>query len=166
MLVLDSNVWIYIATAENRPVEVFTESRGVLDLFEDFLSGTYDTVVTPYMMREVHDGCKRSDRVSDKQANEALTRFYGIVKKCASIIIREDDVYSESMLSVVRNRPHNQLLSQLLGVQTKDVPVLTIAYDYYHRNPLVLTDDSGFGRLDTAAAGLPNITIEELNLTW
>jgi hypothetical protein len=118
------------------------------------------------MMREVHNGCKRSNRVSNEDADKALTRFYGVIRKCESIIVRQEDVYSESTLSVVRNRAHNQLLSQLIGVQAKDAPILTIAYDYYHRSPLILTDDGEFGELDTTAIGLSHITIEELNLTW
>jgi predicted nucleic acid-binding protein len=47
MLVLDSNVWIYIATADELPVEIYSDTLGERLYFtEEFYEGRHQTVVS------------------------------------------------------------------------------------------------------------------------
>ena len=165
MLILDSNVWIYAITADERPIELDTESVGVVRLFDDFLVGKHDSVVTPYMAVEIERGCKRSDRVPSANLDATLTELYGLLGACESIHTPFDgDDLGETTLSEQRNRPCIRLVGELLGVQTKDVPIFLPAYDRCADDPVVLTADAEFADVEPRTHGLPRITVEGLDL--
>lgn len=168
MLILDSNVWIYIATAEDLPVEIYSETLGErLYLTEEFYEGRHETVLSAYMIEEIRQGLYRSTRVDGPEIDEALTNFFILIQRCDGITTTFDDDELRNMdLSEVRKRPSTQLLSHLLGIQGKDVPIFLLAYQYRYDRPHILTDDGGFGELSPAIFGLQNITVEELSLTW
>lgn len=167
MLILDSNVWIYAVTAEERPVEVHTESYGLVKLFDDFVSGRFRSVVTPYMAVEIERGCRRSDRLPESDLDVALSVFYGILGRCDSIQTPFDEAdLSEETLVNYRARPCTRLASDLLDIQAKDVPIFLPAYDNAPESPVVLTDDGEFARLNPKAHDLPNVTVESLELPW
>ena len=167
MLILDSNVWVYAATTDERPVEIYTDSHGIIRIFEDFIHGKYSTAITPYIATEVEDACHRSGRVGGPDIDEAVTLFYAIAYRCEHIITEftQDDL-SQLDLDSMREDLRNQLLGEIIDIQSKDVPVLTLAYEQYFMDPTILTDDGGFGMLDPADFGLKNISVEELNLSW
>ena len=168
MLILDSNVWVYVATAITTPVEIYSDYYGtVLKLFKDFREGNRRTAISAYMMEEVMDALERSKRVSGKGQNEALTDLFGLIRTCD--YIEEDPAISNSAnltLQGVRQQPENQMLSDILGIQAKDVPILTVAYEYRHQQPHILTDDSDFAEFTPAERGMSNITIEDAKLSW
>jgi len=57
MLVLDSNVWIYLATAGELPVEIYSETLGERLYFpEEFYRGRHETVLSAYMIEEIRQG--------------------------------------------------------------------------------------------------------------
>ena len=91
----------------------------------------------------------------------------GCIYRCDDIVAAfDDDRLREVNLSEVRKREHNQLLGHVLGIQTKDVPIFSVAFEHRYDKPHVLTDDGEFGALSPAEFDLPNITIEELSLIW
>jgi predicted nucleic acid-binding protein len=76
MLVLDSNVWIYVATAEEFPVEIYSDHFGsVLYLFRDFYSANRKTAISTYVVKEIQEGFDRSQRVSAQDKNGILTKL-------------------------------------------------------------------------------------------
>ena len=168
MLVLDSNVWIYIATADDLPVEIYSETLGERLYFtEEFYEGRHKTVLSAYMVEEIKQGLYRSIRVEGPEIDEALTEFFTLLQNCDGITNTFDEDELQNMdLSEVRKRPSTQLLSHLLGIQSKDVPIFLLAYQYRYDQPLILTDDGEFGELYPATFDLQNITVEELSLTW
>lgn len=167
MLVLDSNVWVYAVTAKKRPVEIYTESHGIVRIFEDILTGNHRTAITPYIATEVEDACRRSNRVSGPDIDDAITRFYAIAQQCSHIRTEFTQADLERLdLDSCRDSSHNQLLGRVLDIQPKDVPILLLAYDSYFLEPTILTDDSDFSGLTPADFGLVKIAIEELNLSW
>lgn len=167
MLILDSNVWIYAVTAEERPIRVRTESYGDVELFDDFVSGRFRSVVTPYMAAEIERGCRRSERLPESDVDVALSVFYGILGSCDSIRTPFDEAdLSEETLVTHRTRPCNRLVGDLLDIQAKDVPIFLPAYDHAPENPVVLTDDGEFARLNPEWHDLPNVTVEGLELPW
>ncbi|WP_135304846.1 hypothetical protein [Haloarcula amylovorans] len=168
MLILDSNVWIYIATADELPVEIYSNTLGERLYFtEEFYEGRHQTVLSAYMLEEIQQGLHRSDRVESEEIDDALTLLFKLLSSCDDVITTfDDDELNEVELRDVRQKSHNQLLGHLLDIQAKDVPILSLAYEYRYERPHILTDDGGFGELSPAAVGLENITIEELSLTW
>lgn len=168
MLILDSNVWIYILTAEEFPVEIYSDVLGErLNVTEDFYEGRRKTVLSAYMIEEIRQGLDRSTRVDGPEIDEALTKFFTLIQRCDDILTPFDGDELRSVdLSEVRKRSSMQLLSHVLGIQAKDVPIFLVAYQYRYDKPHILTDDGGFGELSPATFDLPNITIEELSLTW
>lgn len=165
MLVLDSNVWIYAITADERPVELDTESLGVVRLFDDFLAGKRDSVVTAYMAVEIERGCQRSDRVSSANLDATLTELYAMLGRCESVRTPFDgNDIGEVTLSEQRTRPCNRLVGELLDIQTKDVPIFLPAYDRYDDGPVVLTADAEFAEVKPSVHDLPRITVEGLDL--
>lgn len=167
MLILDSNVWIYAITADERPIELETEALGIVRLFDDLLDGKYDSLVTPYMAVEIEHGCERSDRVPSANLDATLTELYGLLGTCESIRTPFDtDDLGETTLSEQRERTCNRLVGELLDIQTKDVPVFLPAYDHYTDNPVVLTADAEFANLNPHIHDLSNVTVEGLDITW
>jgi hypothetical protein len=168
MLILDSNVWIYIATADELPVEIYSDTLGQRLYFsEEFYKGRHQTVLSAYMLEEIQQGLYRSDRVKGNKIDEALTLLFKLLSSCDAVITPfDDEEVSDVELRDVRQKPYNQLLGHLLDIQAKDVPIFSLAYEYRYERPHILTDDGSFGELSPAAFGLQNITIEELSLTW
>lgn len=168
MLILDSNVWIYVATAEELPVEVYSDVLGErLYFFEEFYESRHQTVLSPYIVEEIRQGLYRSERVSGSDIDEVLTRLFELIHSCEDILAPFDqEQLRDADLSEIRSRTNNKLLAHLLEIQAKDVPIFSLAYEHRYERPHVLTDDSEFGGLSPAAFELPNITIEELSLTW
>lgn len=168
MLILDSNVWVYVATATTTPVEIYSDYYGtVLKLFEDFCEGNRRTAISAYMMEEVINALERSKRVSGEDQDKALTELFGLIMTCDHI--EEDPAISNAAnltLRDVRQRPENQMLAAVLGIQPKDVPILTIAYEYRHQQPHIITDDGDFAEFTPAEWEMSNITIEDANLSW
>lgn len=168
MLILDSNVWVYVATATERPVEIYSDYYGaVLRLFEDFRLGNRRTAISAYMMEEIIHAFDRSERVSGEDQDEALTQLFGLIKTCE--YIEEDTNISASTdldLRDIRQHPGNQMLATVLGIQAKDVPILLVAYERRHQQPHILTDDSDFAEFTPAEWGMSNITIEDASLSW
>jgi hypothetical protein len=168
MLILDSNVWIYVATAEELPVEIYSDTLGErLYPTQEFYDGRHDTVVSAYIVEEIRQGLHRSNRVEGGQVDEALTLLFELFSSCEGITTtfgRQE--LTDVELRAVRREPHNQLLGQLLDIQAKDAPIVSLAYEYRYDRPHVLTDDGGFGGLTPASFGLENITVEELSLAW
>ena len=168
MLVLDSNVWITVATADELPVEIYSDTLGERLYFtEEFYEGRHQTVVSAYMMEEIQQGLHRSDRVEDEEIDEALTLLCKLFSSCDGVSTTFDDQeLRDIVLREVRQKPHNQLLGHLLDTQAKDAPIFSLAYEHRYERPHILTEDGGFGELSPAAVELQNITIEELSLTW
>lgn len=168
MLVLDSNVWIYLATAGELPVEIYSETLGERLYFpEEFYRGRHETVLSAYMIEEIRQGLDRSTRVEGAEVDEALTELFTLIQGCDKIITTFDDKELRDVeLTEIRKRPSTQLLSHLLGIQAKDVPIFLLAYQYRYERPHILTDDGGFGELSPATFDLQNITIEVPSLTW
>lgn len=55
-----------------------------------------------------------------------------------------------------------QLLTQVLDIQPKDVPILVLAYRHADREPTVLTNDAAFAGCVPADHNLPKPTIEHI----
>ena len=167
MLILDSNVWIYIATANDFPVEIYSEHFGEpLLFFDEFLKGRRQTAVSAYMVEEIHQGIQRSERAEGEEVDDALTKFYGLMQRSEYVCNDVDQAQLEDLsLREVRQRTHNTLLAELLDIQAKDAPIFTLAYRYRFDQPHILTDDEGFAELTPAELDISNITIEELALT-
>jgi hypothetical protein len=58
------------------------------------------------------------------------------------------------------------MLGEILNIQPKDVPIVSLAYEYRFEQPHIITDDGEFASLSPAEFGLPAITIEDAGLTW
>ncbi|MEZ3144305.1 hypothetical protein [Halobaculum sp. MBLA0143] len=70
---------------------------------------------------------------------------------------------TDRLLEETRAATHTQLLSAVLGVEAKDVPILVLAYRHADREPTILTNDESFARLDLTRQGVPEIEIEHVS---
>ena len=168
MLILDSNVWIYVATAEEFPVEIYSDHLGSrIRLFEDFYSATRKTAVSTYILKEIREGFDRSQRVSAREKDETLTDLFKLIRQCDGI---EETITRAKLerlsLREERRKTHNRMLGEIFDIQSKDVPIVSLAYEYRSERPHILTDDGEFAALSPAEFGLPAITIEDAGLSW
>ena len=126
MLILDSNVWVYVATTTKCPIEIYSDyCRAVLRLFEDFRLVNRRTTISAYMIEEIIHAFERSERVSGEDQDKALTHLFSLIKTCGHI--EEDSNISASTdldLRDVRQHPGNRMLATVLGIQAKNVPIL------------------------------------------
>jgi predicted nucleic acid-binding protein len=61
-----------------------------------------------------------------------------------------------------RDEVKTQLLARVTGLQPKDVPTLVLAFQHREREPVVLTNDSGFASFTPDGYNLEEITVEHV----
>lgn len=156
MLILDSNIWIHAVT-------VGGESETLLN---EIIHGDRRAAIGPYINEEVRCNIDDDHSIDRGVRDTALEKFYRAIVKCPDIqnVDREDvgDVDLES----VREKAHYKLIGAFGGIQAKDAPILTLAYRFLTHRPTIVTNDEEFAELSPAEYGVPEISIQHLELEW
>lgn len=149
--ILDSNIWI--------KGTLRTNSNAVrwLDRVE---RGVTSTVLDDYILAETLTAFRRelSGRTYDVVVNLFLKRL----RTMEGIRSRPNwhtgrPTQQSTILSSRRNRIEIETLATVLGIQRKDVPIITLAYQHRDQQPEILTNDRSLSEFDPSAHSLPMI---------
>lgn len=142
MKILDTNVWVYAFTGES--------SRAV-ELVEEIIRGDAETVVDTYLYLEVVSAFERSEHLDHGDVTEAQDQFGQFVwgQRFETVHAEiDDDAVPEradvkTELEALRTDSYNRLVAHVLSVQTKDAPVVHLAYQA-GREVRLFTNDADF----------------------
>lgn len=118
--------------------------------------GDERAIVSAYIYEEVIDAFGRSEHVSGSETQAAIEDFVNLMHTSEYI---DGPSYEETKtveLAEVRSRRENVTLGRILGIQTKDAPIVTLAHDCAKRETrrgsgesvTVMTRDRAFAAHD------------------
>jgi len=119
MDVFDSNVWIYGLTQS---------CDEAVELVEKVVTTPYHVGVNAYIFDEVMQNLRRSERPGER-IDRIQTRFADIVHDTHTVHGPTQSEISRMDVEDRRSDPWVGTLSELLGVQEKDVPIVVFAHD-------------------------------------
>ena len=149
---LDRNLWVF-ATVE-------TNDRATR-LLDEIERGETVSAINAYMIQEALEAFDRTPGLRGQERDELKTLFLARLSRMTGLIEAPSSRdFSESLLDERRANVRTQLLSRVLGIQSKDVPILVLAFEHRERNPTILTNDAAFADFEPAAFGLEEIALE------
>jgi predicted nucleic acid-binding protein len=173
MLVIDTNIWLYVATATEYPVEIYSEELSrIISFYDDFSVETgpprSETIVSAYIASEVADniGASKPAKQHPKSVKSLLENLLEVWWTAPRITADfSPDEIGELCLNTERRDSKNELLATLLDIQVKDVPIFMLAYE--RPEPVtLLTNDREFASFDPREFDLFGVTIDEIDLNW
>lgn len=155
MIVLDSNIWIRGS---------YTHNDRAVELLEAIDTGDKSTVIDAYIINEVqsvfdrHRGQQHFERRIIEQAEQI---FYTTITRPNVISCSQQEVDSLDHVNHRKNR-YVTLLSAILDIQAKDVPIIALGYQHRDECPTIYTHDESFAELNPSAYDLSELTIEHV----
>lgn len=123
MEVYDSNIWIYGLTRTCDPA---------VDLIDEVVENPVHVALNAYIFDEVMTNLDRSEQ--DREVVEqAKQRFATIVYGNHTIHGPTQGEIEQMDLEAHRTDPRVQMMGDVLGIQPKDVPIVTLAHQYAQR---------------------------------
>lgn len=154
MKILDTNLWVFGTLGTNARAE---------RLLDEIERGETVSAVNAYMVQEALDAFDRTPGLGAERRDELqtlfltrLTRMTGLVEAPSS-----RDV-AESLLDERRSSPRTRLVARVTGIQSKDVPILALAFEHREHEPNVLTNDAEFASFEPGKHNLSEVTIEHV----
>lgn len=154
MQILDTNLWVFGTLG--------THDRAV-ELLDRIEAGETTSAISAYMVQEALDAFDRTPGLSAAQRDAFQTEFLTRLTRMTGLIEAPSsrDVYP-SLLEDRRSRTQTLLLARILDIQSKDVPIVTLAFEHVEREPTILTNDASFAALVPADHNLARISIEHV----
>jgi predicted nucleic acid-binding protein len=146
--VLDSSVWIYAFTQR---------CDEAVALVESIRDGGLSVAMSPYIYEEVFvnlDRCLGSDRRDDILT--AVAEFLSGTPNVRTPSVAETEAVD---LTERRTAPEVELAAAALGVQPKDVPVVSFAHQQ-DGSTILYTSDRSLSTFDPADHDLDGLTVE------
>lgn len=154
MIVLDSCIWIHAFLNTDEKCNSISKS---------VLAGKLKPVVSSYIAKEVVDNiiyeCKKNGYDHDRFQTAIWSIFREPFVKPTFTSLD----YEQVVLTDIRNRPEYCALAQALGIESKDAPIIVLAYQY--AVPLVTVDERSLLKIRDKIKQLINVeilTVEEL----
>ncbi|MFD1571252.1 hypothetical protein [Halorubrum laminariae] len=154
MKILDTNLWVFGTLRTNEQAA---------ELLAEIDRGETTSAINAYMVQEALAAFDRTQSLSSADRDTVKTRFLTRLTRMTGLIEAPSsrDV-STSLLREQRSAPAVQTLARVCGIQTKDVPILVLAFEHRDREPTILTNDESFAAFEPAAHSLPKLSIEHV----
>ncbi|ERH13572.1 MAG: hypothetical protein J07HB67_02612 [halophilic archaeon J07HB67] len=152
MIVLDSNLWVFGTLETNARAE---------RLLDEIETGATTSALSAYMPEEILSAFDRVPGLSGAERDQLVTAFCRRLSLMDGLVEApsQRDV-TDQLLEETRTATQTELLSAVLDVEAKDVPILVLAYRHASREPAVLTNDESFARLDPVEKGISALEVE------
>ncbi|MDY6819438.1 MAG: hypothetical protein SVG88_12315 [Halobacteriales archaeon] len=154
MKILDTNLWVFGTLGTNARAE------RLLDKIEH---GETVSAINAYMIQEALEAFDRTPGLTPEERDELKTLFLTRLTRMTGLIEAPSsrDVV-DSLLDQRRSAVHTQLLSRIIGLQPKDVPILMLAFKHREHGPVILTNDAEFASVTPSDHNLPEISIQHV----
>ncbi|MCU4800997.1 hypothetical protein OB920_11520 [Halobacteria archaeon HArc-gm2] len=154
MKILDTNLWVFGTLG--------THGRAT-ELLDEIERGNVTSAINAHMVQEALDAFDRTPGLSTTQRDAFKTEFLArLVRMTGLIEAPSSRDVSATVIDDRRSQTHVRLLAQILDMQPKDVPILTLAFEHADRKPRILTNDESFASLSPGAHNLPALTLEHV----
>ena len=70
--------------------------------------------------------------------------------------------FADSLLDERRTNVHTRLLSRIISVQSKDIPIIVLAFEHRTRELTILTNDGDFAAFPQVNTTFPKLTLNTL----
>lgn len=151
MDVIDSSTWVYAVTRT---------CPDAVNLLDEIIYRTDGSrvAVSPYIFNEVIDGIARSI-TNGRAIDEAQTRFSEIVHKNSRVDAPDYRDVREMDIRRVRNDVRVQMMAETYGIQPKDVPIVTCAYESVTDHGIIYTSDEELSQFNPSRYGLEQLSV-------
>lgn len=154
MDVFDSNIWIHALTRT---------CDDAVALVEEVINNPVHVGVSAYIFDEVMENLQRSEE-SREVINRAQTNFATITHGNHTIHGPRQEEIERIDIEAQRRDPRIQIISEVFGIQSKDVPILVYAHQLSQRSnapvTTIYTADKEFAQFD------PNHHFENLLMQY
>lgn len=154
MQVFDSSLWL---------AALLTDSAAPDALLQEVLDGNREVAIDSYIHEEVTRNIERADRPRAVR-DDAQRTFNDTVADLDNVVFPTYREIGEMNVETVRARPEVTLLHEILGIQSKDVPIVVFAHELIHSGLTdactIYTVDRAFARFDPSAFDRQGITLE------
>jgi predicted nucleic acid-binding protein len=152
--ILDTNLWVFGTLGTNTRAE---------RLLDDIEEGETVSAMNAYMVQEALEAFDRTPGLTPEERDEVKTLFLTRLTRMTGLIEAPSsrDVV-DSLLDQRRSAVSTQLLSRIVGLQPKDVPILVLAFKHRDREPVILTNDGEFASVTLSDHNLPEIAIQHV----
>jgi len=153
--ILDTNLWVFGTLGTN------DRATRLLDEIE---RGETLSAINAYMLQEALDAFDRTPGLTASERGEVKTLFLARLTRMAGLVEAPSsrDV-SDSLLDEYRTHTRTQLLARITGVQSKDVPIVVLAFEDRDREPTILTNDAEFAAFSPSEYDLPELALEHVD---
>jgi len=156
MDVFDSSVWLW---------GLLTDAPEPDCLIQEVLDGAREVAVSAYIHDEVTTTLRSAPDITGQTeagVSDAQMTFNNTVADLDNVIFPDQDDIGATYADEVQSRPEMRLLGTILGIQTKDAPVLVFAFDVDEKSTLFVAD-SGFDP-SLADHNITNVKIESVDV--
>jgi len=152
--ILDTNLWVFGTLGTNARAE---------RLLDDIEHGETVSAINAYTVQEALEAFDRTPGLTPEERDEVKTLFLTRLTRMTGLIEAPSsrDVV-DSLLDQRRSAVSTQLLSRIVGLQPKDVPILVLAFKHRDREPVILTNDAEFASVTLSDHNLPEISIQHV----
>ena len=151
MIILDTNLWVFGTLGTDERPE---------SLLDEIERGQRLSAINAYVLEEALAAFDRTPGLTSTERDEIKTRFLTRLTRMAGLLeVPSSHEVSDTLLADRRRDVHVRLLGRVLDVQSKDVPVLVLAFFHSEREPTILTNDASFADLTPADHRVPEIAI-------
>lgn len=154
MKILDTNLWVFGTLGTNARAE---------RLLDDIEHGETVSAINAYMVQEALEAFDRTPGLTPEERDEVKTLFLTRLTRMSGLIEAPSsrDVV-DSLLDQRRSAVSTQLLSRIVGLQPKDVPILVLAFKHRDRDPVILTNDAEFASMTPSDHNLSGISLRHV----
>lgn len=151
--IFDSNIWILGLTERN------VEATALL---QEVWDGDRSVAVSAYIYDEVFEAFDRD--LSGADIQQAKNNFSNLVFKSQHVDGPETEEIKNMDLHRVRRAAVPTMMSRVIGVEAKDIPILVLAWQNREDEPTVFTADRPFSRFEPSNYGLDELSIERVDV--
>jgi predicted nucleic acid-binding protein len=152
--ILDTNLWVFGTLGTNAHAE---------RLLDEIEQGETVSAINAYMVQEALEAFDRTPGLTPEERDEVKTLFLTRLTRMTGLIEAPSsrDVV-DSLLDQRRSAVHTHLLSRIVGLQPKDIPILVLAFKHRKREPVILTNDAEFASVTLSDHNLREISLQHV----
>lgn len=153
MDVFDSNIWITGFTGK---------SADAIQLINEVRQNQRSVGVDAYIFEEV---IQAFDNSGNPQKHNLKTAFAQFVNNHQMVDGPTQNAVSGMNLTRTRNQPEVMVIADVCSIQTKDAPVLCLAYqinEIHQNSPIIYTHDRPFSNMNPNQHNLSQISLQHI----
>lgn len=131
-------------------------------MLQEVWDGDRSVAVSAYIYDEVFEAFDRD--LSGADIQQAKNNFSNLMFKSQYVDGPKTEEIENMDLHRVRHAAVPTMMSRIIGVEAKDIPILVSAWQHREDEPTVFTADRPFSRFEPLNYGLDELSIEQVDI--